>query len=67
MFTISRRQFLNRTAAGAAAAGALAAGALRARGSLTAVGADRLHRAGYVLMGLSMALFIAIGLRGGPA
>ena len=53
---------------GLAIAGALvavAASALQVRGKIGAECARQLNRAGYVLMGLSMALFIIVGLRGG--
>jgi hypothetical protein len=53
---------------GLAIAGALvavAASALQVRGKVSAERARQLNRAGYVLMGLSMALFIIVGLRGG--
>lgn len=43
----------------------VAASVLRARGMLTEARADMLNRAGYIVMGVSMALFIWIGLRGG--
>jgi predicted membrane channel-forming protein YqfA (hemolysin III family) len=55
---------------GLAIAGALfatAASALQVRGKLSPERARQLNLAGYVLMGLSMALFIVVGLRGGAA
>jgi hypothetical protein len=55
---------------GLAIAGALfavAASALETRGQVSAERARQLNLAGYVLMGLSMALFIIVGLRGGAA
>ena len=55
---------------GLAIAGALfavAASALQVRGKVSVEGARRLNLAGYILMGLSMALFIIVGLRGGVA
>ena len=53
---------------GLAIAGALfavTASTLQVRGKVSAERARQLNRAGYVLMGLSMALFIIVGLRGG--
>jgi len=44
---------------------ALAASMLQTRGTIDAERARQVNLAGYVLMGLSMALFIAVGLRGG--
>jgi predicted membrane channel-forming protein YqfA (hemolysin III family) len=44
---------------------ALAASALEVRGKVSAERARQLNLTGYVLMGLSMALFIFVGLRGG--
>ena len=55
---------------GLAIAGALfatAASVLQARGKLSPERARQLNLTGYVLMGLSMALFIVVGLRGAPA
>lgn len=55
---------------GLAIAGALfavAASMLQVKGKITAERARRLNLTGYVLMGLSMALFIWVGLRGAPA
>jgi len=55
---------------GLAIAGALfavAASALQTRGKVSPERARQLNLAGYVLMGLSMALFITVGLRGGAA
>ena len=40
-----------------------AASMLQVRGSISALRARQLNRAGYVLMGISMALFIVAGLR----
>jgi hypothetical protein len=40
-----------------------AATVLQVRGLLTAERARHLNRVGYVLMGISMALFVAIGFR----
>ncbi len=51
---------------GIAVLGALpsvAASVLRTRGSIDAARAKQLHIAGYVLMALSMALFIIVGFR----
>ena len=42
---------------------ATAASALQARGSISVLRARQLNLAGYVLMGVSMALFIAAGFR----
>jgi len=53
---------------GLAIAGALvaiAASALQTRGKVGPERARQLNLTGYVLMGLSMALFILVGLRGG--
>jgi hypothetical protein len=53
---------------GLAIAGALvsvAASALQSRGMIGTERARQVNLAGYVLMGLSMALFVAVGLRGG--
>ncbi len=44
----------------------LAASVLHARGLVTAEGARRLNRLGYVCMGVSIALFIVAGVRGVP-
>jgi predicted membrane channel-forming protein YqfA (hemolysin III family) len=55
---------------GLAVAGALfatAASVLQTRGRISAERARQLNLAGYVLMGLSMALFVVVGLRGGAA
>jgi len=55
---------------GLAIAGALfatAASVLQTKGKVGAERARRLNLTGYVLMGLSMALFIIVGLRGGSA
>jgi hypothetical protein len=55
---------------GLAIAGALfsvAASALQRKGLVTEARANHLNLAGYVLMGISMALFIWVGLRGGAA
>jgi len=55
---------------GLAIAGALfatAASVLQAKGKIGAERARQLNLTGYVLMGLSMALFIVVGLRGGAA
>jgi len=55
---------------GLAIAGALfatAASVLQARGTVSPERARQLNLTGYVLMGLSMALFIAVGLRGALA
>lgn len=55
---------------GLAIAGALfatAASVLQARERISAERARQLNLTGYVLMGLSMALFIIVGLRGGSA
>ena len=46
---------------------ALAASVLQTKGKVSAVRARQLNLTGYVLMGLSMALFIIVGLRGGVA
>ena len=46
---------------------ALAASALQKRGVVTEARANRLNLAGYVLMGVSMLLFVVVGLRGGAA
>jgi predicted membrane channel-forming protein YqfA (hemolysin III family) len=54
---------------GLAIAGALfatAASVLQARGKVSPERARQLNLTGYVLMGLSMALFVVIGLRGAP-
>jgi predicted membrane channel-forming protein YqfA (hemolysin III family) len=53
---------------GLAIAGALfatAASVLQAKRKVSAERARQLNLTGYVLMGLSMALFIVVGLRGG--
>jgi predicted membrane channel-forming protein YqfA (hemolysin III family) len=53
---------------GLAIAGALfavAASLLQTKGKVSAERARQLNLTGYVLMGLSMALFIIVGLRGG--
>ena len=55
---------------GIAIAGALvslAASALQKRGVVTEARANRLNNVGYVLMGVSMLLFVVAGLRGGAA
>jgi predicted membrane channel-forming protein YqfA (hemolysin III family) len=55
---------------GLAIAGALfatAASVLQMKGKVSAARARQLNLAGYVLMGLSMALFVVVGLRGGVA
>lgn len=55
---------------GLAVAGALcslAASMLQKRGALTETRAGHLNNAGYVLMGVSMLLFVVFGLRGGAA
>jgi len=44
---------------------AVLASTLQARGKVSPERARQLNVAGYVLMGLSMALFVTIGLRGG--
>ena len=46
---------------------ALAASALQTKGMVSPERARQLNLTGYVLMGLSMALFVAVGLRGGAA
>jgi hypothetical protein len=45
----------------------LAASVLQKRGVLTETRAGHLNNAGYVLMGVSMLLFVVVGLRGGAA
>jgi len=45
----------------------LAASVLQKRGVLTETRAGYLNSAGYVLMGVSMLLFLVVGLRGGAA
>ena len=55
---------------GLAIAGALlatAASVLQTKGKVSAERARQLNLTGYVLMGLSMALFVIVGLRGGAA
>ncbi len=55
---------------GLAIAGALvavAASVLQTQGKVSTERARQLNLAAYVLMGLSMALFIVVGLRGGAA
>ncbi|HTO46363.1 MAG TPA: hypothetical protein VML91_01880 [Burkholderiales bacterium] len=55
---------------GLAIAGALfatAASVLQTRDKISTERARQLNLTGYVLMGLSMALFIIVGLRGGAA
>jgi hypothetical protein len=55
---------------GLAVAGALcslAASMLQKKGVVSAARANHLNNAGYVLMGLSMLLFVVVGLRGGAA
>jgi hypothetical protein len=55
---------------GLAIAGALfatAASALQTKGRLSPERARQLNLTGYVRMGLSMALFVVVGLRGAPA
>ena len=55
---------------GLAIAGALfatAASVLQTQGRISAERARQLNLTGYVLMGLSMALFVVVGLRGGAA
>jgi hypothetical protein len=51
------------TLAVAGAVPAVAASILQVRGSINATRARQLNLAGYVLMGISMALFILIGFR----
>jgi high-affinity Fe2+/Pb2+ permease len=51
----------------AGAACSVAASALQTRGAISAERAHQLNLAGYVLMGISMALFVWVGLRGGGA
>jgi hypothetical protein len=51
------------TLAVAGAVASTAASVLQARGLLGAERARQLNAAGYVLMGISMALFVVIGLR----
>ena len=51
------------TLAVAGAVPAVAASILQVRGTINATRARQLNLAGYVLMGISMALFILIGLR----
>ena len=46
---------------------ALAASVLQKRGVVTEARASHLNNAGYVLMGVSMLLFVVVGLRGGAA
>ena len=46
---------------------AVLASALQVRGKVSPERARQLNVAGYALMGLSMALFITIGLRGGAS
>ncbi len=45
----------------------LAASALQKKGLVTDACANRLNNLGYVLMGVSMLLFVVAGLRGGAA
>jgi predicted membrane channel-forming protein YqfA (hemolysin III family) len=55
---------------GLAIAGALfslAASVLQKRGVVTEARANRLNTVGYALMGVSMLLFVVVGLRGGTA
>jgi hypothetical protein len=47
-----------------AAIPSVAASLLQVRGKISAARARQLNLAGYVLMGISMALFIVIGFRG---
>jgi len=49
----------------AGAACSVAASAMQARGWVGAAGATWINRVGYVFMGVSMALFIVAGYRGG--
>jgi hypothetical protein len=51
----------------AGAACSVAASALQASGRISAERAHQLNMTGYVLMGISMALFVWVGLRGGAA
>jgi hypothetical protein len=51
------------TLAVAGAIASTAASVLQARGLISAERARQLNRAGYVLMGISMALFVVIGFR----
>ncbi len=44
---------------------ALAASVLQKKGVVTEARAGHLNNAGYVLMGVSMLLFVVVGLRGG--
>jgi len=46
---------------------ALAASILQQRGVVSEARATQINYAGYVLMGISMLLFVTIGLRGGAA
>jgi hypothetical protein len=50
-----------------AAIPSVAASLLQVRGKISAARARQLNFAGYVLMGISMALFIVIGFRGPAA
>ena len=63
--------FLTREAViGLAIVGALfsvAASALQVRGAIGAPRARQLNIVGYACMGVSMVLFIIVGMRGGPA
>ena len=43
----------------------VAASVLHVRGAISALRARQLNLAGYVFMGISMLLFIAVGMRGG--
>ena len=43
----------------------VAASVLQVRGTISALRARQLNLAGYVFMGISMLLFIAVGMRGG--
>jgi hypothetical protein len=58
---LSREAMITLAVAGAIAS--TAASVLQVRGLLTAERARHLNRVGYVLMGISMALFVVIGFR----
>ena len=58
---LSREAVITLAVAGAIAS--TAASVLQMRGTISAERARHLNRAGYVLMGISMALFVVIGFR----
>jgi phosphoglycerol transferase MdoB-like AlkP superfamily enzyme len=58
---LTREAVITLAVAGAVASGA--ASILQMRGAIDAARAKQLNLAGYVLMGISMALFVLIGFR----